>query len=251
MILKKHKNQLFYQQTISYHEKIFFSHLILFSLLLLAKPQLLLAQQNTQQTNTPTNNNVPPSFKYKLKKKVPVVRVDMPQSSINEVDRYRNTSDRRNAAFADGLDIDFMKQAVSEKLPNGGKVWRLKIESNALIEGFRFNELHLPSNSQFYWYTSEGGSFSSIYRNFYSAGNFAFIDRANVIFLEYYQPPKIHGKAHISIDYTDLYYSQNNNSRDEQWYICNPDVRCNIDAPFTNGTETIIPNSPISDFKKQ
>ena len=217
----------------------------------MANPQLLLAQQNTQQTNTPNNNNdLPPSFKYKLKKKVPVIRVDMPQSSINEVDRYRNTSDRRNAAFADGLDIDFMKQAVSEKLPNGGKVWRLKIESNALIEGFRFNELHLPSNSQFYWYTSEGGSFSSIYRNFYSAGNFAFIDRANVIFLEYYQPPKIHGKAHISIDYTDLYYSQNNNSRDEQWYICNPDVQCNIDEPIIHGTETIIPNSPVPNFKK-
>ena len=215
--------------------------------MLLSNSPLLVAQTATQ-----TNNNLPPSFNHKLKKQVPVVRVSMPQVNIDEIDRYR-TSERRNAGFEDVLDIDFMKQAVSEKLPNGGKVWRLKIESNALIDGFGFAKLSLPKGSQLYWYSSEGGDFSPISRNFYTKGNYADIIMANAIFLEYYQPKKAHGKARIIIDYTDLYYSQNNsnnNSRDEQWYLCNPDVRCNIDAPIVHNGETIIPNSPMSNWTK-
>lgn len=262
MILKKHKNQLFHKQTISYHEKIFFSHLILFSLLLLAKPQLLLAQQNTQQTNTPNNNNdLPPSFKYKLKKKVPVVRADFPASEVEIINRYFAEEKKKGNTHGplpvyDFLQkINFMHVAVCEKLPNGGKVYLLQIKSNGNINGVYFDKIDIPKNAELYWYAKKGGEYRTK-KNIITRSKLIHQDiETDCLFIEYYQPPKTITKPEIVIDNIDLHWKivlqQSRKEQEQQGFICNPDVRCNIDAPFTNGTETIIPNSPISDFKKQ
>ena len=222
----------------------------------MANPQLLLAQQNTQQTNTPTNNNVPPSFKYKLKKKVPVVRADFPASEVEIINRYFAEEKKNGNAMPPTPSyeirqlIDFIKNAVVEKLPNGDKIWRLKIESNAQIERISFAELDIPNESHFYWYNKQGSDFSSNDKIKYKDKKTIFANYSSDLFLEYYQSKKTK-RPHIVIGFVELLYNQSTSSRDEQWYICNPDVQCNIDEPIIHGTETIIPNSPISDFKKQ
>lgn len=223
----------------------------------MANPQLLLAQQNTQQTNTPNNNNnVPPSFKYKLKKKVPVIRADFPEKSAIRIKRYLAEEKKKGNTHGplpvhDFLQkINFMEVAVCEKLPNGDKVYLLEIKSNGNINGVYFDKIEIPKNAELYWYAKKGGEYRT--KQYISSYNKSIGQdiETDCLFIEYYQPPKTITKPEIVIYNIDLHWKivlqQSREEQEQQGFICNPDVRCNIDAPFTNGTETIIPNSPIS-----
>ena len=130
----------------------------------MANPQLLLAQQNTQQANTSNNNNndVPPSFKYKLKKKVPVIRVDMPDVLVQTTDRYRAMGKPISPLHTVDTTFDFMKVAVCEKLPNGDKVWRLKIESNVYLTQIGFQMLDIPIEAMLYWYAEDKSNYGQL-----------------------------------------------------------------------------------------
>ena len=223
----------------------------------MANPQLLLAQQNTQQTNTPNNNNnEPPSFKYKLKKKVPVIRADFPASEVEIINRYFAEEKKKGNTHGplpvhDFLQkINFIEVAVCEKLPNGGKVYLLEIKSNGNINGVYFDKIEIPKNAELYWYAKKGGEYRT--KQYISSYNKSIGQdiETDCLFIEYYQPPKTITKPEIVIYNIDLHWKivlqQSREEQEQQGFICNPDVRCNIDAPFTNGTETIIPNSPIS-----
>ena len=200
--------------------KILFSQLIAlcFCTLLLSNSPLLVAQTATQ-----TNNNLPPSFKYKLKKQVPVLRVDMPDELVQTTNRYREMGKPISPLHTVDTTFDFMKVAVCEKLPNGDKVWRLKIESNVMLQWLNFRNVVIPSGSLFYCYSE-----NKEYYQYYQKDSWFYLINEKITYLEYYQPQKNKNKIQIIVNGLTLTYANSPIQREEQQnYGCIPNVRCN------------------------
>ena len=89
-------------------------------------------------------------------------------------------------------------------LPDGGKIWRLKITSNgALALGVYYNDFYIPTNGKLYLYNGDKKQVIGAYTEINNpiCGLFAteLIQGDNVT-LEYYQPAAQHGNPIISIE---------------------------------------------------
>lgn len=133
-----------------------------------------------------------------------------------------------------------------EKLPDGGNLWRLAINSpGALSLNLLYDKFWLPDSSKFFLYnnkkTKTAGAFTSINNKGSrdKPGKFAteLIYGDNVM-LEYYQPAEVHDKPIISIAFVVHGYRYINIS-DElsvlnlgQSLPCNININCSQGAPY-------------------
>ncbi|TAE74873.1 MAG: T9SS C-terminal target domain-containing protein [Bacteroidetes bacterium] len=115
--------------------------------------------------------------------------------------------------FAKHLQVDFDLQNSGEwrELPNGDRVWRLKVHSAGAfsLQPF-FGEFNIPQGSKFYVYDNMNrvyGAFNEESNR--KSGDFIvpFVD-GNFVTLEYFEPSNQHGKGKIKM--TELSYGYKN-----------------------------------------
>ncbi len=106
-------------------------------------------------------------------------------------------------AKAQSVNLNLSNSGTWDNLPNGDRIWRLKVESNngqGLI--FSMNNFYLPPGAKLYAYSEDGvdvlGAFT--YANNPTNGYKAIgMIPQNVAYLEYYEPATVHGQGHFTI----------------------------------------------------
>ncbi|SDF76945.1 pre-peptidase C-terminal domain-containing protein [Chitinophaga filiformis] len=130
-------------------------------------------------------------------------------------------------------------------LPNGDRVWRLKIDvQGALATSLYYNNFHLPEGALLFVYNEDHsqliGSYTSA--NNQQGGLFATeILKGNACTIEYYEPGSVRGKGHFTISGVNNIYSEripearNNQQKDfGDAGSCNVNVNCPEGANWQN-----------------
>ncbi|MBK8471563.1 MAG: hypothetical protein IPL33_04825 [Sphingobacteriales bacterium] len=170
------------------------------------------------EIGTQTETDLPPSYRYELKKKVSEIVFDYPDESQRNIDSLRKTRQPVVGTQEVAQEIDFMKQSVCEKLPNGDKVYRLKFNCDAILQAIFFKELQIPTGAAMY----------VIYPQANLARRFDIVEKGNFerkqlsgeytpsIIIEYVQPRKVKLKPKIITRYIDLLYADKNLEKDAE-----------------------------------
>ncbi|MCC7224260.1 MAG: hypothetical protein IT273_11095, partial [Chitinophagales bacterium] len=206
------------------------------------------------EIGTQTETDLPPSYRYELKKKVSEIVFDYPDESQRNIDSLRKTRQPVVGTQEVAQEIDFMKQSVCEKLPNGDKVYRLKFNCDAILQAIFFKELQIPTGAAMY----------VIYPQANLARRFDIVEKGNFerkqlsgeytpsIIIEYVQPRKVKLKPKIITRYIDLLYADKNLEKDaeeEQSFGCNPNVKCSLgdysSFPMTNALKDLLGTSVV------
>lgn len=136
-----------------------------------------------------------------------IAQIDMPFVDVETLLAQDRIDDAKGVPFRFGFPID-VKYNMStsgtwETLPNGDKIWRLRIFSNgATTLNFIFDDFYLPDGTKFYIYNAAKteiiGAFTS--RNNNEDGGFATgLVRGETCVFEYYQPAGTMGIPHIGL----------------------------------------------------
>ena len=142
--------------------------------------------------------------------------------------------------YAIDVDIDIKKAGTLEILPNGDKIWLLKIYSpNAFSLNFIYNQFHLGYGSTFFIYNEDEtmilGAFTPELSN--NSDNLFATDlvQGNTIVLEYYEPVFIdNGMIHISKvihGYIDMFGDRSSS--------CHADANCTAGNSWSNEKRSI------------
>lgn len=198
------------------------------------------------QQKKENDENLPPSFRYKLKKEVPEIFFDFPDDEQKSVDSLRKTWYPVTAGHSVKREIDFMKKAVCEKLSNGDKVYRLKFNCDAVFDEIYFKELEIPKGTAIYavYPLRDIGVPLSTQKD--AVGQKKVFGDGKSLIIEYIQPKKVKQKPKIIVRNVSLLYSQNNTEKvlsEEDDLVCNPLIRCSLEEYNDSGF-------PISDALK-
>lgn len=190
------------------------------------------------QEKNENEENLPPSFRYKLKKEVPEIFFDFPDNEQKAVDSMRKTRYPVTAGHEIEQEIDFMKKAVCEKLPNGNKVYRLKFNCDAVFDAFYFKKMTFPNNAAIYTIYPEKNTASRYDTQKSNIAQKIIWGDGKSIIIEYVQPHKVRFKPKIIIQGVRLLYSEKRAEKDiaeEDDLVCNPLIRCPLDQYNING----------------
>ncbi len=215
---------------------------------------LLICLNTWAQSNPQTETDLPPSYRYELKKKVPEILFDFPDDEQKSVDSLRKTWYPIVAGHSITQEIDFMKHAVCEKLPNGDKVYRLKFTCDAILNEIYFNELKIPAGAAMYVVYPEANLMHRF--KVEEKGSFKhrpiFGEYTPSIIIEYVQPRKIKSKPKIITWFINLKYADNNLEKDaeeEEMFGCNPNIRCSLNDyssfPMTDALKDLLATSVV------
>ena len=215
---------------------------------------LCLCLDTWAQSNPQTETDLPPSYRYELKKKVSELFFDFPDAGQHEIDSLRKTRYPIVGVQEVKKEIDFMKHAVCEKLPNGDKVYRLKFTCDAILQTIYFKELQIPTGSAMYVIYPEANLMHRF--KVEEKGNFKhrpiFGEYTPSIIIEYVQPRKSKSKPKIILLGVILQYAENNLEKDaeeEQSFGCNPNVHCSLNAyssfPMSNDLKDLLATSVV------
>ncbi len=215
---------------------------------------LCLCLNTWAQSNPQTETDLPPSYRYELKKKVPEILFDFPDDEQKSVDSLRKTWYPIVAGHSITQEIDFMKHAVCEKLPNGDKVYRLKFTCDAILQTIYFKELHIPLGSAMY----------VIYPEKNLTHRFDIVEKGNFerkqlsgeytpsVIIEYVQPRKVKSKPKIITRYIDLLYADKTLEKDaeeEELFGCNPNIKCSLSSysgfPMSDDLKDLLATSVV------
>jgi hypothetical protein len=130
-----------------------------------------------------------------------------------------------------------------ETLPNGDRVWRLKIESNGAYSiNFIYNDFWLPEGGKFFIYNEDKseviGAFTN--RNNNENGEFATgLVRGSAMILEYFEPAIVSSKGFISV--STVVHGYKNLFADDfgQSGSCNINVMCSQGEPWSNEIRSV------------
>ena len=192
-----------------------------------------------QEPNTEDDSNLPPSMRYELKKEVPEIFFDFPDKAQKTADSLRKTWHPVTLVHEIKQEINFMKKAVCEKLPNGDKVYRLKFNCDAVLDILYFKDLEIPKGAAIYAVYPQKNMARPINTQANAVGDKELwgYDLSSVI-IEYVQPKRVKQKPKIILRNLSLRYSQNDirkDAEDEQDLICNPLIRCSLAEYNANG----------------
>ncbi|MEM6699225.1 MAG: hypothetical protein AAF599_12555, partial [Bacteroidota bacterium] len=152
--------------------------------------------------------NTPQAQRYKDLIVADVPTVQMPTIDLNalqaedEADEAAGLPPRFGKRF--NVDLNLDNSGRWDNLPNGGRIWRLAIESqNAISLNFTYSDFFIPKGAQMFIFTED---FTQILGAFSAANNkpdgkFA----TNLIFdqkiiIGYYEPRAVRGQGRIAID---------------------------------------------------
>ncbi len=182
---------------------------------------------------------LPPSFTNKsVVEEYDLIQLQRPDlKSILEEDDFdeKNGTFKKNARLLP-VTLDMQNSGVWTDLPEGGRIWRLKIKSEgALALGVYYDRFFIPANAKLFLYNGNKkqviGAFTEI--NNPESGLFAteLIEGDNVT-LEYYEPAICSIQADISIEniayvYRDVkfWYEKSTNGFGDSDY-CQVNVNC-------------------------
>ncbi len=146
--------------------------------------------------------------------------LDATNGDLRRISRYHNVA------------LNIANSGTWETLPNGDRVWRLRIVSaGALAMHLNFDEFFMPAGARMFVYNGDRthylGSFTSF--NNKSWGGFATgVTEGDVCIVEYYEPNAVAGQGRISINqvahaYRDI-HPENNTQRGGD--PCQVDINC-------------------------
>ena len=199
-----------------------------------------------QEPNRKDDSNLPPSMRYELKKEVPEIFFDFPDKAQKTADSLRKTWHPVTLVHEIKQEINFMKKAVCEKLPNGDKVYRLKFNCDAVFDEIYFKELEIPNGAAIYAVYPRWNSGEPLDTKPNAVGQKRVGGNGSSIIIEYMQPKKVKQKPKIVVRNLSLIYSENaldKDISDDQDVVCNPLIRCSLADYNSNGF-------PISDALK-
>ena len=181
--------------------------------------------------NNPLINNVPT---YKL----PIVNENQLRIEDDLAQQDKSTPLRFGKDFSVQLNLN--NSGVWEQLPNGDKVWRLKIKSkDAKSINLIFDDFYMPQGGEFFIYnldkTSIIGAFTSI--NNKTHGQFSTAPvKGQTVILEYYEPISAQGQGRLQVSsiihaYRDMFktaddYIQSLDKNFGDAGNCNVDINC-------------------------
>lgn len=139
------------------------------------------------------------------------------------------------------VQLNLHNAGIWETLPNGDRVWRLKIRSkNAKSINFIFDDFFMPVGATFYIYNQNKtdliGAFT--HRNNKEHGQFSTAPvQGDVVILEYYEPISVQNQGRLQVSsiihaYRDMFKTANDyiQSLDKDFGDagnCNVDINCN------------------------
>lgn len=154
-----------------------------------------------------SEGGTPYSFNKSVKPIDQVAQVDMPYVDVQALLAQDQIEQAKGLPFRFGTAIDVKcninNSGSWETLPNGDKIWRLRVFSNGAYSlNFIFNDFFLPKGTKFFIYNPQKteviGAFTS--RNNNEDGAFSTgLVRGETSILEYYQPAGTIGVPHIGL----------------------------------------------------
>ncbi len=151
--------------------------------------------------------STPPSFKYNLSKNIPAVK--MPAINVEKLLNEDKAEQGKDVPFRFGkeikVDYDLNNSGKWEVLPNGDRVWRLKIISEGAITiNLIYDWFWLPEGAEFFVYNEDHSKVLGAYtsRNNKETGEFATMPvPGEATILEYFEPKNVTENGIISLKY--------------------------------------------------
>ncbi|HEX2616959.1 MAG TPA: hypothetical protein VHL57_05405, partial [Flavobacteriales bacterium] len=146
------------------------------------------------------------------------------------------------------VDADLHNAGTWTDLPNGDRVWRLRIVSDgALATELYYEDLFLPNDAALYLYDDAGeqlvGGFTGV--NNKASGLFATAQLlGESCIVEYYEPHAVAGQGHFRIAKVGHAYRQ---VRDAAADACEVDVNCSEGANWTEQRDGVVRISVTED----
>jgi hypothetical protein len=178
----------------------------------------------------------PISFTQKVEMKPPVI-----STKAIDLTRYLQEDERdeinKNIPFRFGVSIEadynLKNSGVWRNLEDGGRLWKLKIESpQALSINLLYDRFKIPPGAKFFVYSDDHsivhGAFTSI--NNKANGRFATAPtKGDACILEYYEPDSVRGAGEISVStvvhgYKDVFFTKSGGFGHSG--ACNININC-------------------------
>lgn len=179
-----------------------------------------------------SKGGTPPSFfTEQLTDTVHVIQ--MPEIDIDSIIQNDTTNNNLMFRFGYAIDVDFGmdNSGTWDTLPNGDKIWRLKISSDGAYSiNLIYDDFWMPEDAQFFVYSEDKimilGAFTSLNNKDHNKFSTDLV-KGDVINLEYYEPVYTSG-GRINVDkvihgYIDTF---SHSSGLGQSGDCNIDVNC-------------------------
>ncbi len=181
----------------------------------------------------------PPSFRLDLRETVPTV--DLPAPDVGRFLAEDEGADKTSAPWRFGapidLDLDLESAGVWTPLPDGGRVWRLRLSSpGAYSLNLLYDEFDLPAGAEFFLYSDDRSQVLGAFTEYNSAsspdGSFATQPLAgDAVVLEYHEPAWAAYPGRISVSRAvHAYRNVFGRVEDERAYgdsgSCNNNVNC-------------------------
>lgn len=199
-------------------------------------------------------SGTPPSFTQKMTKNIATHHlppVDV-QKMLQEDADEQKLDKSQPLRFGKDFDVHLSLKNTGTwvTLPNGDKVWRLKVKSkDAKSINFLFSKFYMPKDAAFYIYNEDKtykiGAFTSL--NNKPHGEFSTAPvKGKTVILEYYEPKSVAGKGTIVISsivhaYRDMFAHAQSavNKGYGDSGSCNIDVACSASAGWENEIKSV------------
>ena len=189
---------------------------------------------------------------YSFKKSISLSQIDVELLPYhdNEALLEEEVFPSKNEGFIFGKEIEvnynLENSGLWETLPNGGRLWRLAIQSTGAYSlNLVFDGFYLPSHSNLFIYTEDRsyimGSFTE--KNNNQWGNFATsLLPGDAITLEYYEAPQDYGKGIVQLStivhgYKNLLFHKGKHGAAQG--KCHIDVNCSIGDSYPNAKRAV------------
>ena len=158
-----------------------------------------------------------------------------PDNLKSELDKYpKDGTGPYFIGYSIFTDITLENSGTWTELPEGGRIWRLKIKApSALALGVYYNKFKLPYGSKLFLYNEDKSQIlgAYTYENNPESGYFANeMVYGDIVCLEYYEPPRCVGKAELSINEIAYFYRgvpiRKNPSWTEPSEPCEVNINC-------------------------
>lgn len=151
------------------------------------------------------------------------------------------------------VQLDLNNSGTWENLPNGDRVWRLKIQSKGANSlNLIFNNFFMPQGAELYLYNENKdyiiGAFTTL--NNKNHGRFSTAPvKGSVVILEYYEPKSVQGQGRLAVSsivhaYRDMFktaaaHIQNLQKDFGSSGSCNIDVACSLGANWQDQIRSV------------
>jgi len=199
-----------------------------------------------------SSGGTPPSFKQSLRETVPTL--GLPTPDVNRFMAEDAQEEKAGVAMRFGapiaVDIDPENAGVWSSLPDGGRVWRMRLISpGAYSLNLLYDEFVLPAGAELFLYTDDGSQLLGAFTEYNSAsspdGTFATQPTAgDAAVLEYHEPAwaAFPGRFHIN-SVVHAYRNFFGRVSDDRNYgdsgTCHNNVNCTEGATWQNEKRSV------------